>query len=172
MSDINKKEFEKLRKSFQAVVDALYNQRMLNQIGLAALRLIKTRTRQGKDIKGKKFKGGKGYSEAYKKKRQKHHLPVDVINLEFDDIDGMLQHLDYVIFRDLSGVALDINRDDKRQIAYYLNESGAGKNRIKFPFFGLNKKEEEKIAKLVQLGFLKELRKKLKKAQLFNYLGD
>lgn len=136
--------------ALKKIVDALYNAELLNKMGLQAIHLIKKRTRQGKDIDGKAFKGGKGYSEGWERVREARHLPVDRINLEFDDIGGMLQKVDHVVFNDLSGVAVDITDDQKKKIAYYLSVSGAGKNRVKFPFWGLNNTEKDEVLAIAE----------------------
>ena len=40
--------------------------------------------------------------------------------------------------------------EEKKKIAYYLSISGAGKNRIKFPFWGLSEKEEKQITDIAK----------------------
>jgi hypothetical protein len=143
----------------QASVDALYNQAVLNKAGLAALRIIKDRTRKGRQISGGAFKGGARYSPGHEERRKAAGLPVNLINLEFNDIDGMLQKADHVVFNDYSGVALDIMNERKRRIAYYLSVSGAGKNRVKFPFWGLNEQEEGTVAALIEKELIFNLKK-------------
>jgi len=141
---------DKITNILSSLSSGLHNQAMLNNMSLAAIRIIKKRTREGRQIGGLPFKGGQGYSDGHEKKRREAGLPVDRINLEFNDYNGMLQHIDHIVFNDLSGAEVDIYDAQRRKIAYYLNTAGAGKNKIKFPFFGLSAEETKLIGGLVE----------------------
>lgn len=135
-----------IEKVLTTALDRLESDRLLNKLGLAGIRKIKSRTRQGKDFEGKAFQK---YSAGYKKKRQDAGLPTHLVNLEFDDINGMLQTMDHIIAADRKSVALDFTDEDKRTIASYHNELGAGKSKVKREFFGLNEDDQKDISKII-----------------------
>jgi hypothetical protein len=125
----------------------LFSRALLNKIGLAGIRLIKARTRLGIDVKGAAFEP---YSDGWAIIRQAHNLPTAYVNLEFNDIDGMLKKIDHVVAADLESVEIDILDPDKRKIASYHNDLGAGKSHVKRRFFDINQQEMKKIDELVE----------------------
>ncbi len=124
------------------LLDALKNQQLWNKLGLAAIRLIRIRTRKGKDVDGKDFKK---YSAGYKKKREKAGLPTHPVNLEFANVGSMLHKIDHVIYNEFDGVSVLIDDPHKEQIARYHNIEGAGKSKVIRKFWGINKEEEDKL---------------------------
>jgi len=139
-----------MEPALNRILNALKDQQIYNLAGVGAMRLLLKRVREGKSLTGGKFKGGKGYSEGHKKKRKVAGLPTDVINLEFNDYEGMLKGIQYDIDPAAFAVNLEIPNARDNQIAYYLSESGAGINKVKFPFWGLNSDEQKQITALVE----------------------
>jgi hypothetical protein len=142
-------EFDDIKTVLDGFLSGLRNQTLLNKIGLAGIRLIKKRTREGIFLEGSS-PGHTTYSEGHKKKREKAGLPTSIVNLQFDDIDGMLTEVDHVILNSFEGVAIDIMDEEKREIGYYHNVSGAGKSRIKRVWFDLDDAERQQIVDLVE----------------------
>lgn len=127
------------------LIEQLEGEKLLTKLGLAGERIIKKRTREGKDYEGKKFAP---YSEGHKRKRKKLGLPVNKVNLQMDDISGMMADLKHVVLRDEQSVQLEFASPDKETLAEYHNISGAGKSRVKREFYKLADKEQERIVKL------------------------
>lgn len=119
-------------------------------IALGAQKIIKDRTRRGKDVQGKTFQQ---YSEGYKKLRSREGLPVSPVTLTFDDIAGMMKKIDHIIANDFSSVAVLIDDPDKGRIAKYHHELGAGKSKVIRRFWGIELASE--IKKLSTLGYNK-----------------
>jgi hypothetical protein len=148
-------ELGDIKKTLTGLIEGVIANRNLNRYGLAAIRLMKTRTREGISIDGSPFPE---YSPGYKKKKEKAGLPVSPVNLTFNDVDGMLTKVDHVALRSFEGVEVFIRDPEKEQIAYYLSVAGAGINRKLFPFWGLNKDEDEQITELIAADIAGELR--------------
>lgn len=126
----------------QPLFDILKSQELQNQLGLGALRIIKKRTREGRDIQGNAFRP---YSKGYKKKRLDNDLPIDIVNLVWDDQQGMMSKTDFIISDDLKSISLIIDDDDKKEIAEYHNVKGAGKGKVIRKFWGFSPEEEEQL---------------------------
>jgi len=124
------------------VIEAFKNQKLWDQVDLAVIRIIKKRTREGKDVDGVNFKP---YSEGYKRKRQLNALPTHIVNLQFDDIKGMLQNVTHEVDNDFEASKVFIGDAEKELIASYHNEKGAGKGHVIRKFWGVSESEEEKI---------------------------
>lgn len=136
-----------VKKILDDLIGNLQNQAQLSEIGIASERIIRKRTRTGRDIEGRPFKP---YSDAYAEKRLELGLPVDKVDLVFDDQFGMIRNIDHKVASDLKSVSLDIADARKKKIASYHNELGVGKRGENLrPFWGLGKKGEEDISKLV-----------------------
>ncbi len=140
------------------LLKALHSQAFYEKLGLAVIKILKDRTRGGRDIEGKSFGT---YSKAYIKIRERHNLPTHPISMTFDDVSGMLTKIDHVVANDFSKVSVFINDKAKEQIAYYWNISGAGKKKMLRPFWGIQLQSE--LKKLSKLGYdtLKDIIKKL-----------
>lgn len=132
----------------EKILKALKSQEFYNILGLAAIKIIKDRTRKGKDVKGKKFTP---YSESYKKVRERAGLPTSPVSLTFDDISGMLTKVDHVVANDFSHVSVLIDDAAKAQIAKYHNELGASKKKVIREFWGIEMNSE--IKKLAKFGY-------------------
>lgn len=141
-------EFDDIRKILDQALNELQSRAQLNKLGLGIIRKIKDRTRQGVFLEGA-TPGHESYSEGHRKKREKAGLPTGFVSLEFDDIDGMLQKVDHVVFADLGKVEIDITDPEKKKIAGYHHESGAGRSRVKRPFFDVSEDEAEDLRELV-----------------------
>jgi len=147
--------FADIIKTLNGIIGGLQNQTMLNKMGLAAIRRIKERTRAGLDVEGNTFapaktaKPGSPYSPAHAKKRELLNLPTAFVNLEMDDIGGMLQKVDHRVFPALDGVELDITDPRKKRIMKYTSFEGVGKNKIVRKSWGINDQDKKDIADLV-----------------------
>ncbi len=142
-----------LASDLRAFAEQLQSQKLLNRLGLGAIRLIKTRTRLGIDVDGRPFPSATDakdgpYSRSHKRKREKRGLPTSIKNLEFSLHDGMLQKVDHVVSADFTSVSVLIDDPKKALIARYLNDDGAGKNKMKHRFWELNLEEEAKLQTL------------------------
>ena len=141
-------DFGKLKRALADIIDGLQSQKIMNRLGLAQERNIQKRTREGRDLNEKSFKS---YSPKYaKRKLRQTAIPTHVVNLTFDDINGMMHSIDHVVFADLSGVELEFIDERKRKIAEYHNILGAGKSKVIREFWGVNEKEEKTLADLVE----------------------
>lgn len=139
-------EFDDIAQVLDDTLNGLRSRANLNKYGLAGIRLIKKRTREGIDVHGQGFQA---YSEGHKKKRKAQGLPTQIVNLEFNDVEGMLAQIDHILNPDLDGVEIDILDPEKRRIARYHNIEGAGRSRVKREFFDLNDEERASIVQLV-----------------------
>lgn len=140
-------DFYKIKRALQTIIAGLQSQTMMNRLGLAQIRNIKDRTRRGVDLDGRTFKP---YNEDYaERKFRLTGIPTHVVNLTFDDISGMMQQIDHVIASDFSKVELQILDPEKRKIASYHNETGAGRSRVIRKFWGINQTDEAALLKIV-----------------------
>lgn len=141
-------ELQKVPDFLNEVIDALQSRTLLNKLGLAQIRKIKSRTRAGLDLEGKPFKA---YNEKYAERKEKlTGIPTDVVNLVYNDIDGMMASIDHVVASDLKSVALTFTKKDRARIAQYHNELGAGKSRVIRQFWGVSEQDSKDIAGIVQ----------------------
>lgn len=143
-------------KLWDRLLSGLKNQALMNRLGLGVRRLIQDRTRKGLDVQGKPFRK---YSGGHAKRRAKLGLPTHPVNLQMDDVSGMLRRIEHVVARDLSDVEVYIGDPVKERIAYYHNVSGAGKSRIRREFWGLAKKEESMLQDIVNAELKNVLRR-------------
>lgn len=62
----------------------------------------------------------------------------------------MLQNVDHIVAADLNSVSIDIIEEEKKRIAGYHHETGAGKSRVIRKWFDLSSEEQEEIAEIVE----------------------
>lgn len=75
-------------KRISALVEDMDNNASLHNLALGWTRIVKSRTRKGIDVSGSPFQD---YTRKYKAyKAHKLGLPVSPVNLQVNDIDGML----------------------------------------------------------------------------------
>ena len=135
-----------ISKLLDGLINGLHSQRTLNRLGLAGQRTIKSKTRAGLDIHEQPFAD---YSDKWAEVREVEGLPTNIVNLEFNDVDGMLAHIDHVISNDLKTVALDIEDPIKRKIASYHNDEGAGRSRVVREFWGFTEDDDKDLTGLI-----------------------
>ncbi len=136
-----------IKKLLDQLVSGMQSQTMLKKLGLIGVRTIQKRTREGVDVDGRAFQP---YSEKYAEKRILAGLPTHIVNLEFDDVDGMLQQVEHIVASDLKSVHIDITDPQKKKLASYHDELGvakAGEN-IRH-FWGLSDDEQKDIGDIV-----------------------
>ena len=128
------------------LIKALNSQKIYNKLGLAAIRIMRKRTRNSQDVKGQQFEL---YSRGYAAKRKRAGLANPAkVTMEFSKTGGMLAAIDYEVFevlgdQDEFGYAeVSIKDPLKAQLAYYHNISGAGKGRVIREFWGIELDEE------------------------------
>ena len=112
-----------IEEILSGVLNSLNSQIELNKLGLAGTKRILDRTRKGIDVDGRPFKP---YSDRWAEVREENELPTHVVDLTFSDIEGMLRKVDHTVSNDLKSVAIDIEDPEKRLIASYHDELGAG----------------------------------------------
>lgn len=140
-------DFAKIKTALQTIIDGLQSQATMNKLALAQTRKIKDRTRKGVDLERKPFKP---YNEDYARRKFKQTgIPTNVVNLTFDDISGMMTQIDHVIANDFSSAELLILDPEKRKIAGYHNELGAGRSRVIRTFWGISKEDEDDLLNLL-----------------------
>jgi hypothetical protein len=143
-----------LERDLRTFADALRNQEMLNKLGLAAERRIRSRTREGRSVEGDAFDTPANetlgaYSKSHGRRREKKGLPTDRINLSFSLYDGMLEQMTYDVASDLDGVILYFDDEEKAKIASYITEQGIGTSGVTYDFFGLNEEDQEGINEII-----------------------
>lgn len=123
------------------LIRALNSQKIYNKLGLAAIRIIRKRTRQSKDVRGTAFQK---YTAAYiKRKARLGFANPSKVNLELSKVNGMLASIDYEVVEVLGdedefGYAeVSITDPFKAQLAYYHNVAGAGKGKVIREFWGI-----------------------------------
>jgi len=138
----------KLKQVFADILDGIHSQKMMNKLGLAQQRNIQKRTREGRDLLENAFRP---YNPIYaRRKTRKTGIPTNVVNLIYDDVNGMMKSIDHVVFNDFTGVELFFTDDQKKRLAEFHNILGAGKSKVIRNFWGVSKPEEESLAELVE----------------------
>ena len=142
-------EMTDIKKVLEALASRFSAQKEWHRRGLSIIRIIKTRTRTWRDVKGVMFRG---YSEGHKKRRIELNLAVTPRGENTDSLmvmdhsDGMMQKVDHIVSRDQSSVIVDITDPVKKRIAYYHNIGGvAKKGQNLFEFWGLSAKETDEL---------------------------
>lgn len=144
----NPSELARIKAALKQILDGFESQTLLNKLGLAQIRNIKDRTRRGFDLHNRPFKA---YSEAWKERKEiKYRVPSHPVNLILDDVTGMLTQIDHVVATDLKSVELMFKTPEKRRLASYHNDLGAGKSRVLRPFWGVSKDDEQALGNLVR----------------------
>lgn len=135
-----------------AFLTALKSQKLLNKLGLGAEHIILDRTRKGLGADGTPLQG---YSESYKKVRERAGLGTGKVDLYFDHVDGMLLHVDHVINNNFESVRVYINDPEKSKIAGYHDKYGAGKKKIIRHWWGIELPAELQKMKQLAIDTLK-----------------
>lgn len=122
----------------------------LNQLGLAVIRIIMTRTRKGIDVDGVSFKP---YNPQYARRREKKtgFPPTPVTLTATPEREQRMMSTDNIIHEingDFNGVTIFMQYPQKEQLAYYHHISGAGKSRVIRKFFDLS---DDEVKDLVEL---------------------
>lgn len=141
------------------LLSALKSQEFYNKLGLAAIRIIKSRTRKQVDVQGDFFKD---YHPSYvQRKRRLGFADPETVNLTLSKYRGMLNSIDHEVSSDLQSVAVYFDDKAKEQLAVYHNIMGAGKGKVIREFWGIEMQEE--IDQLSSLGYrlLKNIFRKL-----------
>ena len=128
--------------------DAMITEKVLNKIGLAAVRIIVKRTRrQSLDVSGKSLQP---YSAKYLAKRAGDGLASPAkVTMSFARTNSMLDTIDLRAAENY--VELYFNDPLKEKLAYYHNISGAGKSRVIRRFWGIEiEQEKENLTQLAQ----------------------
>jgi hypothetical protein len=147
-----------IAKDLHQLAELLESQQLQNKIGLAAQRIIRKNTREGKDFEGKPFPTAKDpaenspYSKGHARKRRRGQgagkaLQTIRKDLHFSEHGGMMEKLDHVVSGDLRSVTLFIDDPEKSKIAGFLM-AGAGKNKMKHRFFELSEESARTISAL------------------------
>jgi len=148
-----------MHEVLEIIKESFESSKVLNELGLAAQRIIMKRTREGKDYQGNQFQS---YSEAYKKKRQRAGLPTDPVNLLFNEIDGMMMSIDYKAIDSSNTAQLFFEDNAKARLAEFHNESGAGRSKVIREFWNLSEEEKEKLSAVAVNQITKEILRELK----------
>lgn len=149
---------DEVSPALQALSKGLYNERLLNQLGLGAVRLIRERTRKGQGLDG----AFKAYSKGYARlKDLGDGTSSDPVTLEYgvrlregsvvvNRYDSMLSKLESKADPGRDQVYVRFSQPRAEQIARYHHVDGAGKNKIKRRFFGLTEDDAQKLGRLVE----------------------
>ena len=116
---------------------------ILSGVALLARQIIEERTLAGRYLEG----GGKPYSKAYARKRQKRGLQTARVDLQFSG--AAWGSFDHALDVRQAEISLGFNRDELARIMSYHDEKGAGKNRVVRAFMGLTDQEQEKVAEYI-----------------------
>ncbi|MEO1479704.1 MAG: hypothetical protein AAFV01_14115 [Bacteroidota bacterium] len=144
--------------ALQALSRGLYNERLLNQLGLGAVRLIRERTRRGQGLDGAFQAYSKGYARL---KDQADGTSSDTVTLEYgvklragtvvvNRYDSMLSKLESKADTQRDQVYVRFSQPRAEQIARYHQIDGAGKSKVKRRFFGLTELDAQKLGRLVE----------------------
>ena len=151
--DIEQQSFDEIVNSLQSAVDDSVKTEDANFVGAQIMAIINLRSSRGKYLD--KPTGGTSRkrtykSESHKKKRAKLGLPIDRVTLFMGKV-GVLEALrvrGFVRGADLHlevGYISGLSEDRASEIAGYLTDQGAGKNKVLYRFLGLTKTEEGQV---------------------------
>lgn len=141
----NREKIARLRK----VVDVFKDREFLQNIALSFQTFVRERTiMKNKDIHGVPFRE---YSEEYAKVRERNNLglDVDLIFSRLEGTDAMMESIDDLVFKDLSGVAMFMDNERAEELAIYHNIKGAGKSKVIRQFWGLTDEDKEAIVEMI-----------------------
>ena len=141
----------------QQFLSGLFDDERLSKLGLATERIIRVRTREGKDVKGQPFPSaedsvqGSPYSRGWYRARQKKGLATDTKNLQFTLAGGMMRQMTHRVLTGADkGTEVYFQGERAEQLARYHNVEGVGINKMKHVFFGTSKDEKERIRALFE----------------------
>jgi len=143
-------DFSKIRAALFAVLSEFHSVKLLNKLGLQQIHHIRQRTQSGIDLEGRPFKP---YNEQYaERKFAETGIPTHTVNLTFNDVDGMLSplKLNHAINADLTAVELLFTDPEKRKLASYHDQLGAGRSRVIRRFWGVNEGDEKVLGEIVE----------------------
>lgn len=149
----------------QQLISGLYDQERLSEMGLAAEKLIRDRTRKGIAVDRTPFPraqnnradadssskyAGSPYSDSWARQRQEKDLQIHTKTLKYTQNGGMMQRMNHRVLQsgEGQGALLFFEGERAEQLARYHNVQGVGINKMKHRFFGLNQKEKGKIRDL------------------------
>lgn len=139
---------ENIQKKLNKVIADFANQTTMNKLGLLGVRTMKKRTREGRDVYGKPFKP---YSAQHADRRAMLHLPTNVVNLQMNDIDGMMNSVDYDVSTKADSVSFFLNRPEKEELMRIHSFLGAGKSKVIRKAWGFSNKEKQHFIKKVAI---------------------
>ncbi len=122
------------------IVNLLGNERLLNKYGALAVSMIQKRVRKGLSP---------DYSEGYLEARRQ----LGIINAErvvLEKTGASMRAMTHVVFQDRGQVELMFMDPDAERLMKYHDQSGAGINRVKRPFFFLTDEEKSKLTAIVK----------------------
>lgn len=147
----------------ERLAEGLYDQELLNRLGLAVIRRVRERTRRGESVTGSPFQP---YSRAYARlKDRADGTSSEKVTLEYgvrregkgeearivvNKYDTMLTHLDHVAALDGRNVVVWFKQERAERIARYHHQEGAGKSKVLRPFFAINEDDQTEISDIVQ----------------------
>ena len=147
MSVIFEKEvkgLDGLSRTVAGIRQGLVTDPLLDSLGTAAIARILERTASGKDIGGEPFRP---YSKEWKKRRREKGRPTAVVDLRFEG--RMLDDIRYSAESDRGLVRIHFSGTEEGRKAYYHNEAGAGKGKVKRRFFGLSEEDAAALEGIV-----------------------
>lgn len=139
------------------LINSLHSQQLYSKLGLGVERIIRKRTRAGKDVDGIPFKS---YSKGYiKKKEIAGFADPHAVNLTFSRVENMLNSITHEVANDLESVAVFFDDKDKEQLALYHHKLGAGKGKVVRKFFDIElQSEKDQLADI----YIKDVKKIIK----------
>lgn len=142
-------DLSKIKEALREILGTFESQKLLNKIGLAQLRNIKSRTRKGLDLFGRPFKA---YTDEWKERKSiVYRMPNHPVNLTLDDVSGMLSpvELDHIVSNDLKSVELYFRTPAKRKLAGYHDQEGVGKSKVIRRFWGVSEEDEKSLTDII-----------------------
>jgi hypothetical protein len=175
MTDLS--ELDDLAGDLGRLGAAFHSQKLLNRLGLGAIRRVKDRTRRGLDVHGNPFQP---YSDEYRQLKLDAGLktpdPARTVTLswgvrrlkrtskdepgaiEASWTDTMLDYLGHLVSPDLDAVEVFFTNPRKEKLARFHSIDGAGRSKIIREFFALSGDDLDALAGLVE-GDVNELLK-------------
>lgn len=140
------------------VAKTFADQQIMNRLGLTGVRYIKKRTREGRDIHGNTFKP---YSAQHAERRRALNLPIDIVNLQMNDIDGMMNSVDYEVGDKFDSVTIGITRSEKEELMRIHSIIGAGRGKVRREAWGFTVQEQDRLLQTFMEDYKKLLIKEL-----------
>lgn len=126
---------DELGRRLEILSKEIRSQAIMNRVSTLIMQIIEERSLKG----GYLNSDAPGYSERYKKKRQQRGLQTDHVDLQFTG--ATWGSFASAVDVQKSEIALGFNRDELAKIASYHDVHGAGINKIRHEFLGLNDSE-------------------------------